>query len=296
MHYETTVSTGRHRGPHGPRRGRGRGRLRHADLRDRVRLRRPGRARAATSEGLYYVKNIRRAMEWDKVLDTVKTAVVHRGLAARRRDDTALAHRGHRDPPRRPAPVAAGGHGRPGHHGAGRGVLARARRARCTSTPRSRRSSARAACARWPPRTARSRATWSSSHPQGAQHALAAAAGLQIGSTGGVVVDERMATSVPGVFAARRLHRDPARRDPVPLQGLTGSHAYAQGKIAGINAGGGTRAYKRGVRALGHAGRQVDHRWRLVRRDHGDRARHPVRPRAGRRASPAPATTRASSR
>ena len=27
-------------------------------------------------EGLYYVKNIRRAMEWDKVIDTVKTAVI----------------------------------------------------------------------------------------------------------------------------------------------------------------------------------------------------------------------------
>ena len=27
-------------------------------------------------EGLYYVKNIRRAMEWDKLLDSVKRAVV----------------------------------------------------------------------------------------------------------------------------------------------------------------------------------------------------------------------------
>ena len=32
--------------------------------------------------------------------------------------------------------------------------------------------------------------------------ALAVAAGLKTGSTGGIIVDERMATSVPGVFAA----------------------------------------------------------------------------------------------
>jgi NADH oxidase (H2O2-forming) len=30
----------------------------------------------------------------------------------------------------------------------------------------------------------------------------------------------------------------------VPLQGLTGSHAYAQGKVAGLNAGGGSRVYR----------------------------------------------------
>jgi len=30
----------------------------------------------------------------------------------------------------------------------------------------------------------------------------------------------------------------------VPLQGLTGSHPYAQGKVAGLNAGGGSRVYR----------------------------------------------------
>ena len=30
----------------------------------------------------------------------------------------------------------------------------------------------------------------------------------------------------------------------MPLQGLTGSHAYAQGKVAGVNAGGGSRVYR----------------------------------------------------
>ena len=45
-------------------------------------------------EGLYYVKNIRRAMEWDKVLDTVKVAVVVEATPLGLEMVTALAHRG----------------------------------------------------------------------------------------------------------------------------------------------------------------------------------------------------------
>ena len=44
--------------------------------------------------GLYYVKNIREAMEWDKVLDTVKSAVVSRPRPLGVEMVTALAHRG----------------------------------------------------------------------------------------------------------------------------------------------------------------------------------------------------------
>ena len=44
--------------------------------------------------GLYYVKNIREAMEWDKVLDTVKSAVVIEGSPLGVEMVTALAHRG----------------------------------------------------------------------------------------------------------------------------------------------------------------------------------------------------------
>ena len=82
--------------------------------------------------------------------------------------------------------------------------MARAGRAPCTSTPRSRRSSAtgrrprRGDLGRRDPGRPRR-----GLHAQGAeQHAWPPPAGLKIGSTGGVVVDERMATSVPGVFAA----------------------------------------------------------------------------------------------
>ena len=74
-------------------------------------------------------------------------------------------------------------------------------------------------------------------------NALGVAAGVKTGSTGGFIVDERMATSAPDVYAAGDCAEIPNGLTGVPLQGLTGSHAYAQGKTAGINAGGGSRAY-----------------------------------------------------
>ncbi len=45
-------------------------------------------------EGLYYVKNIRQAMEWDKILDSVKKAVVVEASPLGLEMVTALAHRG----------------------------------------------------------------------------------------------------------------------------------------------------------------------------------------------------------
>jgi NADH oxidase (H2O2-forming) len=73
---------------------------------------------------------------------------------------------------------------------------------------------------------------------------LAQAAGLKVGSTGGLIVDERMATSVPGVFAAGDCIELVHGLTQVPVQGLTGSHAYSQGKVAGANAAGGSRTYR----------------------------------------------------
>jgi NADH oxidase (H2O2-forming) len=73
---------------------------------------------------------------------------------------------------------------------------------------------------------------------------LAAAAGLKLGATGGIVVDAGMRTSADHVFAAGDVVEVPLGVTNVGVQGLTGSHAYAQGKVAGINAGGGTREYQ----------------------------------------------------
>ncbi|NOV20267.1 CoA-disulfide reductase [Ensifer adhaerens] len=73
---------------------------------------------------------------------------------------------------------------------------------------------------------------------------LAKAAGLDLGATGGIAVDARMRTSATDVFAAGDCIEIPHGVTSVPLQGLSGSHAYAQGKTAGINAAGGHREYQ----------------------------------------------------
>src|SRR5918992_894169 len=73
---------------------------------------------------------------------------------------------------------------------------------------------------------------------------LAANAGIKIGSTGGIIVDERMATSASGVWAGGDCIEVPHGVSNVPLQGLSGSHAYSQGKVAGTNAAGGRRRYQ----------------------------------------------------
>lgn len=70
--------------------------------------------------------------------------------------------------------------------------------------------------------------------------ALAAAAGLPIGVTGGIRIDLRMrVVGIPGVWAAgdcvETVHRVTGQPVHVPL----GTHANKQGRIAGINIGGG---------------------------------------------------------
>jgi NADPH-dependent 2,4-dienoyl-CoA reductase/sulfur reductase-like enzyme len=68
---------------------------------------------------------------------------------------------------------------------------------------------------------------------------LAAEAGLAVGPTGGIVTDRRMRTSTPGVWAAgdcvETFHR--VSRRPVSI--ALGTHANKQGRVAGINLGGG---------------------------------------------------------
>ncbi|WBB74724.1 FAD-dependent oxidoreductase [Micromonospora sp. WMMD1128] len=70
--------------------------------------------------------------------------------------------------------------------------------------------------------------------------ALAEAAGLPLGPSGGIRVDRRMrVTGVPGVWAAgdcvESLHRVSGMPVHIPL----GTHANKQGRVAGINIGGG---------------------------------------------------------
>ncbi|MGH8994031.1 MAG: FAD-dependent oxidoreductase [Acidimicrobiia bacterium] len=196
--------------------------------------------------GLYYVKNIRRAMEWDKVLDQTKVAVVVEASPLGLEMVTALPHRGIETHVIDPHPWALAEAADPdiagpvedswaevgvkmhfntaleAFLGDGQGQV-RGVRTSAGELP----ADLVVVCTKKVPR-----------------NDLAAAAGIEVGSTGGIVVDERMATSVPDVYAAGDCIEVPHGVANIPLQGLSGSHAYAQGKVAGTNAGGGRRHYQ----------------------------------------------------
>jgi NADH oxidase (H2O2-forming) len=195
-------------------------------------------------EGLYYVKNIRRAMEWDKVIDQAKVAVVIEASPLGLEMVTALAHRGVETHLVDPHPWALAEAADPDiaapveeswtemgvkmHFNTRLEAFLGEGRVRGVQTSEGELpADLVVVCTKKVPR-----------------NDLAAAAGIQIGSTGGIVVDERMATSVPRVFAAGDCIEVPHGVANIPLQGLSGSHAYSQGKVAGTNAGGGNRAYQ----------------------------------------------------
>jgi len=73
--------------------------------------------------------------------------------------------------------------------------------------------------------------------------ALAEAAGIPLGPSGGIAVDVRMRTAVDGVWAAgdcvESVHRLSGQRVVVAL----GTHANKQGRVAGINLGGGYETF-----------------------------------------------------
>ncbi len=196
--------------------------------------------------GLYFVKNIRRAMEWDKVISETKSAVVVEAGPLGIEMVTALAHRGVETHLIDPNPYALAMMADPdimapvedswremGVHlhfnttleaflGDDKGQVRAVRTSR-GEIPAD--------------------LVVISTHKT-PNNALAEAAGIKVGSTGGLIVDERMKTSAPDVWAAGDAVEIPHGLTRTPLQGLTGSHAYAQGKTAGVNAGGGERAYR----------------------------------------------------
>jgi NADH oxidase (H2O2-forming) len=196
--------------------------------------------------GLYYVKNIRKAMEWDKVIDATEHAVVVEAGPLGLEMVTALAHRGVETHLIDPNPYALAMMADPdimapveeswrelgvhlhfnttleGFLGDDKGQV----RAVKTSDGEIPAELVVVATHKTP------------------NNRLAAAAGITLGSTGGIVVDDHMKASAPDVWAAGDAVEIPHGLTRTPLQGLTGSHAYAQGKTAGTNAGGGDRAYR----------------------------------------------------
>jgi len=195
-------------------------------------------------EGLYYVKNIRRAMEWDKVLDTAKTAVVVHATPLGVEMTTALAQRGLETHLVDPQPWALADIVDPdiiapvqeswlelGAHLHFNTTLEAFRGERTVSSVATSDGELPADIA----------VVCTHKRPN---ISLAAQAGLMVGPTGGLVVDERMATTVADVYAAGDCAELPHGVTRLGVQGLTGSHAYAQGKVAGFNAGGGTKRYQ----------------------------------------------------
>lgn len=68
---------------------------------------------------------------------------------------------------------------------------------------------------------------------------LAADAGVPIGPSGGIAVDRRMLTGAPGVWAAGDCVESFHRVSRRPVVFALGTHANKQGRVAGINIGGG---------------------------------------------------------
>ena len=76
------------------------------------------------------------------------------------------------------------------------------------------------------------------------QTELAAAAGLEIGVTGGIVVDEQMRTSDPDIFAAGDAAESWQRVSGRPIRVSLAANANRQGRIAGDCAVGGSLRYR----------------------------------------------------
>jgi len=204
---------------------------------------RPG-VPGADLEGLYYVKNIRRAMQWDKVLDGVRSAVVIEASPLGLEMVTALCHRGIQthliDPgawalavatdPDIIAPVQDSWRekGAELHFNTTLNAFLGDGSVRAVAT-----SDGEIPCDLAVVCTKKEANTH-----------LARAAGVRIGSADGIVVDEQMYTSAPYVWAAGDCIEVPHSVTNIPVQGLSGSHAYAQGKVAGTNAAGGQRRYQ----------------------------------------------------
>jgi NADPH-dependent 2,4-dienoyl-CoA reductase/sulfur reductase-like enzyme len=69
--------------------------------------------------------------------------------------------------------------------------------------------------------------------------ALAKAAGIPLGSSGGIAVDQRMRTMVEGVWAAGDCVESVHRLSGAHVVVALGTHANKQGRVCGINLGGG---------------------------------------------------------
>ncbi len=195
-------------------------------------------------DGLYWVRDLRNAERWDQLLDGVKTAVVAEAQPIGVEMATALAHRGIETHLVDPHPWAMAEIADPDimapveeswrELGVNLHFNTRLEAFLGTDKVRAVRTSdgeiAVDAVVMGTKKVPNNR--------------LAAEAGLKLGSTGGIIVDQHMRASAPDVFAAGDAVEVPQGFTGVPVQGLSGSHAYAQGKVAGSGAAGKLRDYQ----------------------------------------------------
>ncbi|GAC1354443.1 MAG: FAD-dependent oxidoreductase [Herpetosiphon sp.] len=72
---------------------------------------------------------------------------------------------------------------------------------------------------------------------------LAQSIGVKTGSTGGIIVDNHMRTNVRDVYAAGSCVETMHGLLNIPINLIPGTYAYTQGRLAGINSAGGNEAY-----------------------------------------------------
>lgn len=209
-------------------------------------------------DGLHYVKNIRRAMEFDKVLDQIKKIVVmsatplgielagnlpHRGLETHLVDEGAWIMSDVVDPDiAEPVQESLEEAGAKIHFGT-KVTEFKGSNGKVTSVVT---NNGEIDCD----------VVIVASHKI-PNNSLSREAGIKVGATGGLLVDDHMRTSVTDVYAAGDCTEVVHGVTDLPIQGLSGSHAYSQGRVAGANAAGGDRAYDPVYIPWGMVGGQV---------------------------------------
>ncbi|MEK6223242.1 MAG: FAD-dependent oxidoreductase, partial [Thermodesulfobacteriales bacterium] len=195
-------------------------------------------------ENIWYVKNIRRAMEYDKALESMKKAVVvsatplgiemagslaHRGLESHLIDEGGWLMSDIADPDiMEPVKESLEEMGAQMHFGT-KVLEFKGTNGKVTSVVTSK---GEIECD----------VVVIAAHKK-PNNSLSKEAGIKLGATGGIMVDDHMRTSVKDVFAAGDCAEVIHGVTDIPIQGLSGSHAYSQGRIAGSNAAGNDRAY-----------------------------------------------------
>ena len=243
----------------------------------------------ANLDGLHYVKDIRAAMEFDKELDAMKRVVVLGGDAARRRDGGQ---------PRRTAGSAVDfvdegpwalsevldpDVAEPVHESlTKRGVTLR-----FGTRVEAFLGGTTAACAR--SQTSEGElecdAVIVCLHKVPSAE-LAEAAGLKLGTTGGIMVDERMRTSKPNVWAAGDVVEVPHGLSMLPIRGLDRLARVRPGPHRRVRHRRARPRLRPGLDPVGDGRRRLHDRRLLDRRDARDRDGRAVRRGQGRRRLP----------